>query len=229
MSGSVAVVAVHGAWADGSSWRRVIQPLLSEGATVIAAPIPLTSLSDDVRALENAIARTEGPVVLVAHAYGGAVITAVNHDRVRGLVFVAALAPDEGETVADVFYRDSPHPQAPQLSPDGAGLIWMPDDGFASAFAQNASPKEAALFAAVQRPIALACIQEKLERAAWRTIPSWFLIAEDDRMINPETQHFMARRMGAKTHVHRVDHTPLFTAPDIVIGLVKEAIETTIT
>jgi pimeloyl-ACP methyl ester carboxylesterase len=221
----VTVVAVHGAWADGSSWRRVIGPLQAEGIKVIAAPIPLTSLSDDVNALDRAIERTQGPVVLAAHAYAGAVIAGSSNDRVRGLVFVAALAPDEGETVADVFYREAPHPQAPQLAPDTHGYIWMPDSGFASAFAQNASEQEAAMFAAAQRPIAVACIQEKTQKPAWKSKPSWFLVAEEDRMINPVTQHFMASRMDAKIRSHKVDHTPLFTSPQLVIDLLHEAIE----
>jgi pimeloyl-ACP methyl ester carboxylesterase len=222
--GNVTLVLVHGAWADGSSWSRVIGPIQAEGIKVIAAPIPLTSLADDIKALDRALERTQGPLLLVAHAYAGAVIAASTNDRVRGLVFVAALAPDEGETVAEVFYRDTSHPQAPQLAPDPHGYIWMPDEGFASAFAQNASPTEAAVLAAVQRPIALACIQEKSPKPAWKRKPSWFLIAEEDRMINPETQQFMASRMGAQIRSHNVDHTPLITAPGLVVDLIREAL-----
>lgn len=134
------VVLVHGAWADGSSWNEIIAPLQSKGLDVLAAPIPLTSLSDDIAALERALERTKGPVVLAAHAYAGAVIAAVSNERVRSLVFIAALAPDEGETVADVFYREKLHPEAPQLSPDAHGFIWMPKEAFGAAFSQNASP-----------------------------------------------------------------------------------------
>jgi hypothetical protein len=154
------VVLVHVAWADGSSWNDIIGPLLSKGLNVLAAPIPLTSLSDDIAALERALERTDGPVVLAAHAYTGAVIAASTNERVRSFVFVAALAPDEGETVAEVFYREKPHPQAPQLAPDAHGFIWMPQEGFVTAFAQHASPERSALFAATQRPIAVACIQQ---------------------------------------------------------------------
>lgn len=221
----ITVVAVHGAWADGSSWRRVVEPLLAEGIAVIAAPIPLTSLSDDIKALDRAIGRTEGPVILVAHAYAGAVIAGSTNKRVRGLVFVAALAPDEGETVAEVFYRETPHPQAPQLVPDADGFIWMPDTGFASAFAPEASKQEADLFAAAQRPIAVACIQEKSPKPAWKSKPSWFFVAEDDRMIAPATQLFMASRMRARIRTHKVDHTPIFTAPEAVIEIIHEAIQ----
>jgi pimeloyl-ACP methyl ester carboxylesterase len=120
------VVLVHGAWADGSSWNSVIGPLLSNGFNVLAAPIPLTSLSDDVTALNRILERTEGPVILAAHAYAGAVIAATDNERIRSLVFIAALAPDEGETVADMFYREEPHVEAPDLVPDAHGLIWFP-------------------------------------------------------------------------------------------------------
>jgi pimeloyl-ACP methyl ester carboxylesterase len=221
--GNVTVVAVHGAWADGSSWKEVIIPLEREGLRAIAAPIPLTSLGDDSAALKRAIARTEGPIILAAHAYAGAVIAMANDERVKALVYVAALAPDEGETVADVFYRNEPHPLAPKLAPDADGLIWMPDDGFRNAFAQNASADQIALSAAVQRPLALKCIQEPVPTPAWRSKPSWFLIAEEDRMINPKTQHFMAERMGAMTRSFGVDHTPLLSAPQKVVDIILEA------
>lgn len=217
------IVLVHGAWADGSSWNDVIGPLLSSGLNVLAAPIPLTSLSDDIAALDRTLERTEGPVILAAHAYAGAVIASTTNQRIRSLVFIAALAPDEGETVADVFYREQPHPLAPQLAPDPHGLIWMPRSGFDTAFSQRASPERAALCAAAQRPIAIACIQEKAPRPAWKVTPSWYLVAEEDRMINPATQRFMAERMGARIRSEKVDHTPLVSAPGPVIEIILEA------
>jgi pimeloyl-ACP methyl ester carboxylesterase len=181
-------------------------------------------LSDDVAALDHALERTDGPVVLAAHAYAGAVIAASTNERVQSLIFVAGLAPDEGETVAEVFYREKPHPQAPQLAPDSHGFIWMPPEEFGTAFSQYASPERAALFAATQRPIAVAFIQEKAPKAAWKVKPSWYLVAEDDRMINPATQLFMAQRMGARTRSEKVDHTPLVTAPELVIEVILEAV-----
>jgi pimeloyl-ACP methyl ester carboxylesterase len=217
------VVLVHGAWADGSSWRDVILSLQRERVRVIAAPIPLTSLGDDAMALKRAIARTEGPVILAGHAYAGAVIATENEERVKALVYIAALAPDEGETVAQVFYRDEQHPQSPQLAPDGDGFIWMPEEGFKNAFAQHATAEQIALSVAVQRPIAVKCIQEPAPKPAWRSKPSWFLIAEEDRMINPKTQHFMANRMRATTRSLAVDHTPLLTAPQKVVDIILEA------
>jgi pimeloyl-ACP methyl ester carboxylesterase len=217
------VVLVHGAWADGSSWHRVILPLLHHGLKVICAPIPLTSLTDDAAALNRVLEGTDGPVLLAGHAYAGAVIAAVTDEQVRSLVYIAALAPDEGETVAEVFYREQPHPQAPRLNPDAYGLIWMPQEGFQNAFAQNASDDVKAITASVQQPIAVRCIQEPAPKPAWRSKPAWFLIAEEDRMINPKTQHFMAKRMAAKVRVHPVDHTPLLTAPEVVIDIIREA------
>src|ERR1700758_3636962 len=124
---SANVVLTHGAWADGSSWARVVTALKVEGARVSAAPLPLTSLADDVAALNRSLDRTEGPIVLAGHAYAGAVIASARPERVKALVYVTALAPDEDEKVADVFYRVAPHPQAPKLAPDSNGLIWLPE------------------------------------------------------------------------------------------------------
>jgi pimeloyl-ACP methyl ester carboxylesterase len=218
------VVLVHGAWADGSSWAKVIGPLAADGIKVVAAPLPLTSFQDDVAALERTLERTTGPVVLVAHAYAGAVIAATRHERVKALVYVAALAPDEGETVADVFYRAPPHPQAPKLAPDSHGLIYLPEDAFAAAFAQHASAEELRVLAAVQRPLSPACITVAMARPLWKDRPTWFLVAEQDHMIVPETQRFIAQRMQAKLRSHPVDHTPLVTAPNLVVNIIREAI-----
>jgi pimeloyl-ACP methyl ester carboxylesterase len=163
-------------------------------------------------------------VTLVAHAYAGAVIAASTSRRIQSLVFIAALTPDEGETVAQVFYREKPHPQAPQLAADAHGFIWMPQEAFGAAFAQHSSPARAALFAATQRPIAVACIQEKAPRPAWKIKPSWYLVAEEDRMISPATQYFMAQRMGARIRSEKVDHMSLVTAPETVIEVILEAV-----
>ncbi len=126
----VSVVLAHGAWADGSSWARVISALKAEAINVVAAPLPLTSLADDVAALNRSLERMQGPIVLAGHAYAGAVVALARPERVKALVYVTALAPDEGEKVADVFYRLPPHPQAPKLAPDSNGLIWLPEAAF---------------------------------------------------------------------------------------------------
>jgi pimeloyl-ACP methyl ester carboxylesterase len=222
------VVFAHGAWADGSCWRKVILPLQKEGLGVICAPLPLTSLSDDIASLERVIERTSGPLLLAGHAYGGAPIAGPKDSRVRSLVYIAALAPAEGETVADVFYRAKPHPEAPAMQPDSHGLVWMPEGAFARGIAHRASADEAAILQAVQRPISLKCVQDRAPVPAWKTKPSWFLIAEQDRMIAPETQRFMAERMGATIRAHDVDHSPMYTAPDVVVGVILEAARETL-
>ncbi len=228
MRENVNVVLAHGAWADGSSWAKVIAPLAAEGVKVLAAPLPLTSFAEDTAAVERTLERTSGPVVLAGHAYAGAVIGAALSEKVKALVYVAALAPDEGETVADVFYRNKPHPLAPKLAPDNHGLIFLPQEAFAAAFAQNASADELALLAAVQRPISPACITVPVKRPLWKDRPTWFLMAEQDRMIVHDTQRFMAERMHARVRSHPVDHAPSVTAPGLVVDIIREAIDETI-
>ncbi len=218
------VVLVHGAWADGSSWTKIIGPLAADGIKVVAAPLPLTSFRDDAAALDRTLERVAAPVVLVGHAYAGAVIAATRSEKVKALVYIAALAPDEGETVADVFYRAEPHPQAPKLAPDGHGQIYLPEAAFAAAFAQDATTEELAVLAAVQRPISPACIAVAVERPLWRDRPTWFLVAQQDRMIVEENQRFMAGRMAARTRSHPVDHMPMVTAPSVVLDIIREAI-----
>src|ERR1700746_2817675 len=146
----VSVVLAHGAWADGSSWARVITALKADGVKVSARPLPRTSLAEAVAALNRSLDRTDGPVVLAGHAYAGAVIALARPERVKALVYIAALAPDEGEKVADVFYRAEPHPLAPKLAPDANNLIWLPDDAFAKAFAPNAAAEDRSVLSAVQ-------------------------------------------------------------------------------
>ena len=220
----VSVVLAHGAWADGSSWARVMSPLIASGHKVLAASIPLTSFEGEVAAVERTLERLPGPTVLVAHAYAGAVIAASRSERVEALVYIAALARDEGETVADVFSRAPPHPQAPKLTPDNHGLIYLPEAAFAQAFAPNATSEQQALLAATQRPIAFSCITTRVGRPRWRDLPSWFLVAEQDYMILPETQRFMAQRMQARVRAQEVDHTPIVTAPTLVVEIIHEAI-----
>lgn len=173
-SNSASVVLVHGAWADGSSWAKVAGPFAAAGTRVVAAPLPLTSFADDVVALNRALERVNGPVVLAGHAYAGAVIGATRDEKVK------ALAP-------------------------------------------NAPAEEQALLAAVQRPISPACITVRMERSLWKDKPSWFLVAEEDRMIVHQTQRFMAQRMQAVVRSHPVDHTPLATAPAVVANIIREA------
>jgi pimeloyl-ACP methyl ester carboxylesterase len=221
---SMSVVLAHGAWADGSSWAKVIRPLVADGHRVLAAPLPLTSFDDDVAALEGTVERVSGPVIVAGHAYAGAVIGATRSEQVRALVYITALAPDDGETVADMFYRAAPHPRAPKPAPDNRGLIFLPEPAIAEAFAPDADADEQAVLAAAQRPIAPACITVPMVRPRWHDLPSWYLVAERDVMILPETQRFMAQRMQARVRAHEVDHTPLVTAPAAVVAIIREAI-----
>jgi pimeloyl-ACP methyl ester carboxylesterase len=219
---------VHGAWADGSCWTNVIGPLKREGLNVICAPIPLTSLTDDISALGRALERTSGPVVLAGHAYGGAVIQAASDERVKSLVYIAALAPEEGETVANVFYRDEPHPDAPKLEPNKHGCLWLTEEGFRKAVAHKAPQNLIDVMAAVQRPISIHCIQQPALTPAWKTKPTWYLLAEEDRMINPKTQRFMAERMRATIRSVPADHSPMYMEPKLVVGIILEAARATL-
>jgi pimeloyl-ACP methyl ester carboxylesterase len=223
MNPQATAVLVHGAWADASNWERVIVPLECRGIRVVCAQIPLTSLSDDIAALKRWMERTTGPIVLVGHAYGGAIISAIHDDRVKSLVYIAALTPAEGETVAEVFYKDPKVRESPNLAPDAHGFIWLPDGAVQNALAHNASADEARIMTAVQHPISVQCIQEKGPAPAWPAKPSWFLVAEEDRMINPTTQQFEAARMNATVRSLRVDHSPQVTAPHAVVDLLVEA------
>src|ERR1700678_946673 len=216
------VILVHGAWAEGSCWSNIILPWERHGLHVICAPIPLTSLTNDATALSQVLGRTGGPVILEGHAYSGAVIAAVREDRVKSLVYITALAPDEGETVAKVFYLNPNSPEAPKMSPDSHGLIWMPDDGFRRAVAHKAPAAQGKVAAALQRPLGVQCIQEPAPVPLWKSKPSWFLIAEEDRTINPKTQQFMANRMGATVRPHPVDHTPMYSEPAVVVDVILE-------
>ena len=220
----VSVVLAHGAWADGSSWARVITALKADGVKVSAAPLPLTSLADDVAALNRSLDRTEGPIVLAAHAYAGAVIALARPERVKALVYVTALAPDEGEKVADVFYRAEPHPQAPKLAPDGNGLIWLPDEAFASGVRAERIRGRSRRARGRAAADVVQLHHRPGGRPLWKDVPTWFLVAEQDHMIVPETQRFMAERMKAKIKAHAVDHTPSVTAPGVVVDIIRDAI-----
>jgi pimeloyl-ACP methyl ester carboxylesterase len=221
----VTAVLVHAAWADGSSWNKVAANLLRSGIGVMTAQLPLTSLSDDVSALRGLLRRALQPVVLVGHSYGGAVVTAASADdpRVKALVYVAAMAPDAGETVGQLLHRAPAHPSAPLLAPDEDGLLWASLDGFRQAVAPDATLEETALMAATQKPIAVKCLGEAMTTPGWRQKPSWFLVAENDRLLSPDTQRFTAARIRARVISLPVDHTPLFSRPEAVARLIAEA------
>jgi pimeloyl-ACP methyl ester carboxylesterase len=167
-------------------------------------------------------------VVLVGHSYGGAVITAAGagDPNVKALVYIAAMAPDEGETVGDLFHRAEPNPNTrPQLAPDADGFLWLPAGGFADAVAPDAPKEETDLMQINQHPIALKCLGEPMTEPAWKQKPSWFLVAEKDRMISAPMQHFMGERTGGHVLAKQVDHTPLASASDRVVAVITEAVD----
>lgn len=219
-------VLVHAAWADASSWNKVSVRLRDLGLRVRAAQIPLTSLGDDVAALQRLLRQVKGPVLLIAHSYAGAVITAAGADNpeVKGLVYIAAIVPDEGETVGALFQRAEPQPSTrPPLAPDADGFLWLPPGAFAHAVAPDASKEETDLMQINQHPIALKCLGEPMTVPAWKRKTSWFLVAGKDRMIAPAVQQFMAGRIGARVHSCDTDHSPLASAPESVVSVIVEA------
>lgn len=223
---NVTVVMAHGGWADGSSWARVLTGLAKHGIKAVAAPLPLTDLADDVAALNRSIERVQGPVVLAGHAYSGAVIGLARPEHVKALVYVSAFAPDDSETLTDLFFRDEAHPQSPKLGPDKDNLLWLPDDAFPTAFAPNASTEDHTILAATQRPLRFSCMTVATKGPVlWRNVPTWYLLAENDRMVVPSTQRFMAQRMNATIRSHSVDHAPIITAPGLVVDIIREAVE----
>jgi pimeloyl-ACP methyl ester carboxylesterase len=221
------VVLAHGAWADESSWSKVVTLLQARGIKAVTFRLPLSSLADDVAALDGVLEQVDSPVVLVGHAYAGAVIAATRSAKVRALVYISALAPDQGETVADVFYRNEHDDKAPKLAPGSDGLIWLPTDAFATAFAQHATLQEQKSLAAAQLPISPACITIPVGHPRWKDVPVWYLLAEQDHMIPEKAQRFMAERMKARVSAYPVDHLPSVTAPELVETVIVDAVRNT--
>lgn len=220
-------VLVHGAWADPSSWTGVVELLRSKHIDTVTVSLPLLSLAGDVAALDDALAGIPGQVVLVGHAYAGAVIAATQSPKVAALVYIAGLAPDEGETVAEVFNRYPHDDKAPALAPGQDGLFWLPAEAFATAFAQHATAQQQQALAASQRPISPAAITVPVGRPLWKNVPAWYLVAQHDHMIPERTQRFMAERMHAHTTALPVDHLPSVTAPSVVAELIADAVRQT--
>jgi pimeloyl-ACP methyl ester carboxylesterase len=214
------VVLVHGEWADGSSWSKVIPLLQKKGLRVTAVQLPLTSLADDVAVTRHVIALQEGSTVLAGHSYGGSVITeaGTNTRNVVGLVYVSAFAPDEGESIGDLYARAAA-PGVAHVHPDDAGFLWI--DG--ESFAQDVDPVQARIMAVVQKPIAARIFGDKVTRPAWELKPSWYLVSEIDRMIPVETQRFMSKRMGATVVSVPASHWSMVSHPDKVAKIISDA------
>jgi pimeloyl-ACP methyl ester carboxylesterase len=221
----ISVVLVHGAFADASSWRKVIPLLEKDGFTVTAVQIPLNSLADDVATTKRVIDAQKDDVILVGHSYGGAVITdaAAGNPKVKGLVYVAAFAPDAGEALGGLIERFSPSPLGTALVPDSAGFLYIDRTKFLNVFANDLPKDEAALLAATQKPIAGAIFGEGVKAAAWKTIPSWYVVSTQDNAINPDLERFMAKRIGAQTKEIKASHVSFISNPAEVAKLVEAA------
>lgn len=222
-SGIKNIVLVHGAFTDGSSWSAVTSLLQSAGYHVTAVQNPLTSLRDDVAATQRVLERQAGDVLLVGHSWAGAVISqAGNASNVKGLVYLSALAPDSGESVSDALERH--HAPMKGMSADKNGLIWLDNpDVFRQVMANDMPLSQARLLTSVQQPIAVAAFSEKLQMAAWRNKPAWYLITENDNALNSSVQTRFAREIGA--HVSRLHsgHMSMVSHPEEVVALIEKA------
>jgi pimeloyl-ACP methyl ester carboxylesterase len=222
---SVNVMLVHGAWADGSCWSKVIPLLQAKGLSVTAAQIPLTSLADDIAVTRRLLLMQTGPTVLVGHSYGGAVVTgaATETPDVKALVYITAFGLDEGESLDSLSKQGPPAPGAAAIWPDDNGFLWINRDGFHEAFAADASATEASVMAAVQRPLSIASFTGKEGVPAWKKIPSWYLVCTDDHMIPPPAQEFFAKRMGATVRSVSSSHAPFISHPHEVADIIALA------
>jgi pimeloyl-ACP methyl ester carboxylesterase len=219
------VVLVHGAFADGSSWDRVVPLLLARGLKVVAVQNPLSSLADDVAATRRVLDMQAGPVVLVGHSWGGVVISEVGlHASVRSLVYVAAFAPSEGQSVVDLG-KGYPAPSGgAHLYADKEGFLRLDDDGIAKHFAQDLPADQTSLMAVSQGPVRAANFEERTSVAAWKQRPSWYVVAENDNMIRPEQQRAMAIKIGASVTSVPTSHVPMLARPtDIASAILATA------
>ena len=225
MQGIKNVVLVHGAWADGSSWSKLIPLLQAKGLHAVAVQNPLSSVADDVASTNRLINAQDGPVLLVGHSYGGAVITeAGNNPKVVGLVYVAAFAPDEGETLGGMAQKFPATPLFSEVQPIEDGYLLLTPKGVMEDFVQDLSPEEKSLVLAVQGATQGAILATPIKKAAWHSKPSWFVIAANDRAISPEQEISTAERMGAKTITLPTSHLAMLAQPEKVADFVLDAV-----
>lgn len=220
------VVLVHGAFADGSGWRGVYDRLTAQGYRVSLVQNPLTSLADDVAATNRILDRQDGPTILVGHSWGGTVITEAGlHPKVAGLVYVSALSPDAGETTAQQYEGFTTPPEfVLETTPDGYGFIRP--DMFKAGFANDTTDADAAFMRDSQVPINMSAFATRLEHAAWRTKPSWAVIATDDKAFDPRMLQAMAKRMGADVTEVAASHAVFMTQPQVVADVIDKAART---
>ena len=219
------IVLVHGAFADATGWQRVIPLLERAGYTVTAVQNPLTSVDDDIATTRRVIDAQPGPVVVVGHSYGGVVITgaASGNPKVKALVYVSAFAPDSAEPIGPLFEK-YPAPSAAALRPDAAGFFYLDRTMFRDIFSQDVGVEESAVMAATQKPLAGSSFAAVLSVApAWKTIPSWFIVARNDRVISPDLERFFAQRMRATTTELASSHVPFISQPAEVVKVIEQA------
>jgi pimeloyl-ACP methyl ester carboxylesterase len=218
------VVLVHGAFADGSSWSRVIPLLEAKGFNVTAVQNPLTSLAEDVANTQRILAQQTGPTILVGHSYAGFVVTeAGNAPNVTAVVYVSSYGPAEGESHDDLVKRFPAPKAASAIHLDQDGYLWITRDKFREAFAHDVDISQTLIMAAVQKPVAKKCFAAPVGAPAWRTKPTWFLVSDDDRLINPELQRFMVKRMNATSTAVPSSHASLVSHPTEVTNLITAA------
>src|SRR6266478_5661629 len=219
------VVLVHGAWADGSSWSGVIERLQADGYNVTAPQFPLTALADDVARLRQVLARQNGPTIVAGHSYGGQIITALGTDApgVVGLVYIAAFGLDTGESLGALLSQGPVTPALAHLSIDKQGFGWLSEDDFVNHFAADVDPVKAKVMYAVQQALATSAFGDVMGVPAWKTLPSWYLVAADDQALPPDAQRLFASRMGAATVEIPASHVAMVSHPGDVAELIKTA------
>ena len=221
------IVLVHGAWAEGSCWNGVIERLQADGYHVTAPQFPLTTQADDVARLRQVLDLQDGPTIVVGHSYGGQVITALGADapNVAGLVYIAAFGLDQGESLGALLSQGPVTPALAHLFTDKQGFGWLSEDDFVGHFAGDVDPLKAKVMYAVQQPIAMAIFDEVMAEPAWKTLPSWYLVAADDQALPPDAERLFATRMGAATVEIPSSHVAMVSHPAAVAQLIETAAE----
>ncbi|WP_049973908.1 alpha/beta fold hydrolase [Azospirillum sp. B4] len=220
------IVLVHGAWADGSSWRHVIALLLRKGLRVVAVQNPTTSLADDVTATRRALAAISGPVVLVGHSWGGTVITEAGNDpKVKALVYVAAFAPGVGQSTGALVGAHAPPPALAKIIDDGAGFLTLSVEGWVQDVGQDLAEEDARLLAVLQPPLAARTFTDTITEAAWSSRPNWYIVSSEDRIVSVDLQRELAARMNARTTELKASHLSLLSKPEAVAQVIVEAAE----
>ncbi|MFL5801148.1 MAG: alpha/beta fold hydrolase [Roseiflexaceae bacterium] len=219
------IVLIHGAWADGSSWSAVIERLQKAGYTVIAPQFPLTTLAANLDRLREVLVVQTGSTIVVGHSYGGQIITALGTDapNVVGLVYIAAFGLDEGESIGALLGQGPPTPALAHLRIDAQGFAWLPQSDFVTYFAADVERDQANVMYAVQQPLSVTALGETMGAPAWRTLPSWYMVATNDQAIPPDAERLFAQRMGATTVEVASSHVAMVSHPDAVVKLIKSA------